>query len=252
VPLRYRTMDDILGPAIPHGPTPRNLVQGVLMLQIGEEPDMFAEAQEEQAWRDAMAEEIKSIEDNNTWCLVTLPPGHRSIGLKWVYKVKKGPEGEIVKHKARLIAKGYVQWLGHDFDEVFAPVARIESVRLLLAIAAEEGWSVHHMDVKSVFLNGELQEEVYVTQPPGFVVRGQEGKVLRLDKALYGLRQAPRAWNTKLDVTLQQLGFKHSDCEHAMYACGKGSARLLIGVYVDNLIITGNDIDEIVKFKLQM
>jgi hypothetical protein len=123
---------------------------------------------------------------------------------------------------------------------------------LLLALAAEEGWSVHHMDVKSAFLNRELHEEVYVTQPPGFVVRGQEGKVLRLDKALYGLRQAPRAWNTKLNTTLQQLSFKHSDCEDAVYARGKGSARLLVGVYVDDLIITGNDVDEIVKFKLQM
>jgi hypothetical protein len=109
-----------------------------------------------------MAEEIKSIEDNNTWRLITLPPGHRSIGLKWVYKVNKGPEGEIVKHKACLVAKGYVQRPGCDFDEVFAPVVRIESVRLLLALTAEEGWSVHHMDLKSVFLNGELQEEVYV------------------------------------------------------------------------------------------
>jgi hypothetical protein len=208
------------------------------------------EAHEEQAWRDTMAEEIKSIEDNNTWCLIMLLPSHRPIGLKWVYKVKKGSEGEIVKHKAHLIAKGYVQQPGRDFDEVFAPVARIESVRMLLALATEEGWSVHHMDVKSMFLNGVLQEEVYVTQPPGFVIRGQEGKVLRLDKALYDLHQAPRARNTKLDTTLQQLGFKHSDCEHVVYACGKGSARLLIGMYIDDIIITGNDVDKIVKFKL--
>jgi transposase InsO family protein len=125
VPLRYRTMDDILGLAIPRGPAPRNLVQGVLMLQIGEEPDTFTEAHEEQAWRDAMAEEIKAIDDNNTWRLVTLPLGYRPIGFKWVFKVKKGPNGEIVKHKARLVAKGYVQQPGRDFDEVFAPVARI-------------------------------------------------------------------------------------------------------------------------------
>ena len=105
-----------------------------------------------------------------------------------------------------------------DFDEVFAPVARIESVRLLLAITAQEGWPVHHMDVMSAFLNGELQEEVYVRQPPGFVVERQEDKVLRLDKALYGLRQAPRAWNAKLDQTLCALGFKHSASEHAVYA----------------------------------
>jgi hypothetical protein len=131
-------------------------------------------------------------------------------------------------------------------------MAHIESVHMLLALAVEEGWSVHHMDVKSMFLNGELQEEVYVTQPPGFVVRGQEAKVLHLDKALYGLRQEPQEWNTKLNTTLQQLGFKHSDCEHAVYARGKGSARLLIGMYIDDLIIIRNGVDEIVKFKLQM
>ncbi|KAF0888371.1 hypothetical protein E2562_014193 [Oryza meyeriana var. granulata] len=152
---------------------------------------------------------------NQTWRLVPLPPGHRPIGLKWVYKVKKNAAGEVIKHKARLVAKGYVQQPGMDFDEVFAPVARIESVRLLLALAAQEGWSVHHMDVKSAFLNGELIEEVYVRQPPGFTVAGHEDKVLRLDKALYGLRQAPRAWNAKLDETLVALGFSHSASEHA-------------------------------------
>ncbi|KAF0921712.1 hypothetical protein E2562_016986 [Oryza meyeriana var. granulata] len=113
---------------------------------------------------------------NQTWRLVPLPPGHRPIGLKWVYKVKKNAAGEVIKHKARLVAKGYVQQPGVDFDEVFAPVARIESVRLLLALAAQEGWPVHHMDVKSAFLNGELIEEVYVRQPPGFTVAGHEDK----------------------------------------------------------------------------
>ncbi|KAF0921521.1 hypothetical protein E2562_009262 [Oryza meyeriana var. granulata] len=147
----------------------------------------------------------------------------------WVYKVKKNAAGEVIKHKAWLVAKGYVQQPGVDFDEVFAPVARIESVRLLLALAAQEGWPVHHMDVKSAFLNGELIEEVYVRQPPGFTVAGHEDKVLRLDKALYGLRQAPRAWNAKLDETLVALGFSHSASEHAIYARGKGASRLLMG-----------------------
>jgi hypothetical protein len=130
----------------------------------------------------------------------------------------------VLKHKARLVAKGYVQQARVDFDEVFAPVAWIEFVRLLLALAAQEGWPVHHMDVKSAFLNGELNEEVYVRQPPGFIVAGQENMVLRLDKALYGLRQAPRAWNAKLDRTLGELGFSHSESEHAVYARGRGAS----------------------------
>ncbi|KAF0923599.1 hypothetical protein E2562_006591 [Oryza meyeriana var. granulata] len=142
-------------------------------------------------------------------------------------KGSKNAAGEVIKHKARLVARDYVQQPGVDFDEVFAPVARIESVRLLLALAAQEGWPVHHMDVKSVFLNGELIEEVYVRQPPGFTVVGHEDKVLRLDKPLYGLRQAPRAWNAKLDETLVALGFNHSALENAVYARGKGASRLL-------------------------
>ncbi|XP_066163729.1 uncharacterized protein [Oryza sativa Japonica Group] len=122
-----------------------------------------------------------------------LPSGHKAIGLKWVFKVKKDPAGAVVKHKARLVAKGYVQQQGIDFEEVFAPVARMETVRLLIALAANKGWQIHHMDVKSAFLNGDLEEEVYVVQPPGFSKKGSEGRVLRLKKALYGLKQAPWA-----------------------------------------------------------
>jgi hypothetical protein len=139
-----------------------------------------------------------------------------------------------------------------DFDEVFAPITRIEFVRLLLALAAQEGWPVHHMDVKSTFLNGELVEEVYVHQPPGFIIDKQEDKVLHLDKALYGLRKALRAWNTKLDDTLVGLGFSHSASEHAVYAHGEGASRLLVGIYVDDIVITGNDDAEIASFKQQM
>jgi hypothetical protein len=110
-------------------------------------------------------------------------------------------------YKARLVAKGYVKRPGTDLEEVYAPVSRLESVRLLLSVATKEGWEVDHMDVKSAFLNGNLVEEVYVAQPAGFVAKGEEHKVLKLKKALYGLRQAPRAWNAKLDNSLLSLGF---------------------------------------------
>src|SRR6266540_6707487 len=199
-----------------------------------------------------MLEEMVAIERNRTWCLTELPPGHRPIGLKWVYKLKKDVQGVMIKHKARLVAKGYIQRQGVDFDEVFAPVARLESVRLLLAMVAQEGWIVHHMDVKSAFLNGELSEEVYVAQPPGFVAEGEEDKVLHLNKALHGLRQAPRAWNIKLDQSLGELGFRQSTCEHGVYTRGVGMSRLLIGVYVDDLIITGGDVEAIDSFKWEM
>jgi hypothetical protein len=131
-----------------------------------------------------MKAEMDGVEKNRTWELTDLPRGHRAITLKWVFKLKRDEVGVIIKHKARLVARGFLQREGIDFDDAFAPVARMESVRLL-ALAAQEGWRVHHMDVKSAFLNDEdLKEEVYVHQPPGFAIPDKEGKVLRLRKAL--------------------------------------------------------------------
>ena len=134
-----------------------------------------------------MQAEMKAIEANKTGDVSSLPDKQKAIGLKWVFKIKKDPSGKVVKHKARLVAKGYAQVQGVDFNEVFAPVVRIETVRVILALAAQGGWQVHHMDVKSAFLNGDLTENVYVKQPPGFIV-GKGDKVLKLRKALYGLR----------------------------------------------------------------
>nr|GFC43140.1 ribonuclease H-like domain, reverse transcriptase, RNA-dependent DNA polymerase [Tanacetum cinerariifolium] len=161
--------------------------------------------------------ELDSINKNNTWILTTLPVNQKAIRLKWVFKTKRDAKGNIIKYKERLVAKGYVQEQGIDFEEVFAPVARIETVRLILALAAYHGWQVNHLDVKSAFLHGDLKEEVYVTQPEGFVQPGNLGKVYKLIKALYGLRQAPRAWNVKLDQTLKSLDFKRSNLEQAVY-----------------------------------
>jgi hypothetical protein len=158
----------------------------------------------------------------------------------------------VVKYKARLVAKGYVQKKGIDYEEVFAPVARLETVRLILAMAANRGWEVHHLDVKTAFLNGELIEDVYVTQPEGFVKEGQEQMVFKLRKALYGLKQAPRAWNVKLDSSLKKLGFQKCVTEPAVYTRGKGLSKVILGVYVDDLIVTGGDPREIGVFKQQM
>lgn len=199
---RYRHVMDILGV---HNAPPG--LTGRLLLTTAEEPSCIAKAQRDASWSKEMEEEMASIEQNKTWALVDLPSGHKPIGLKLVFKVKRDEKGAVVKHKAHLVAKGYVQREGFDFEEVFAPVARLDSAHLLLAVAVQEKWELHHLDVKSAFLNGELEEEVYVAQPPGFVMDGSEGKVLRLHKALYGLRQAPRAWNAKLVISLAALGF---------------------------------------------
>ncbi|WCJ34767.1 Retrovirus-related Pol polyprotein from transposon TNT 1-94 [Euphorbia peplus] len=227
------------------------LAEELLLLGI-DEPVVYEQAVKSKVWKVAMQSEIDSIEKNKTWVLTDLPKGHKAIDLKWVFKIKKDTSGEIIKHKARIVAKGYVQKHGIDYEEVFAPVTRLETVRLLLALAAKNDWEVHHLDVKSAFLNGELQEEVYVSQPKGYEKEGQESKVYRLLKALYGLRQAPRAWYAQLNKCLQKLGFIKCPFEHAVYTRRDGDESLIIGVYVDDLLITGTSVSAIIKFKEQM
>nr|GFB97911.1 ribonuclease H-like domain, reverse transcriptase, RNA-dependent DNA polymerase [Tanacetum cinerariifolium] len=192
------------------------------LILVEDELRNFKEASKDEKWIEAMQVEIDSINKNNTWKLTTLPKDHKAIGLKWVFKTKKDANGEILKHKARLVAKGYIQEYGIDFDEVFAPITRIET------------------------------EEVYVSRPDGFIKTEDKGKVYRLRKALYGLRQAPRAWYTKLDKTLKLLNFKKCALEQAVYTRIDKTSSLLIGVYVDDLIVTGTSKKEIETFKYQI
>jgi len=251
-PLRFRAVDDLVGDTSPPGQAARVLDDLELHLGSAEEPPSFAAAEQEACWWAAMLEEMAVVEENRTWELVDPPIGCRPIGLKWVYKVKRNERGEVVRHKARLVAKGFVQREGIDFEEVFAPVARMEFVSLLLALAASRSWKVHHLDVKSAFLNGELVEEVYVQQPPGFVIASEEHRVLRLRKALYGLRQVPRAWNIKLDASLASLGYTKCATEHALYTRRTKGGLVIVGVYVDDLIVTSTEQRDIDVFKEKM
>ena len=155
------------------------------------DPIIFEEAAEKEEWTNAMNEEIAAIQRNKTWELMNLPKGKKAIGVKWVFRTKFHADGSIQKHKARLVAKGYSQQEGVDYEETFSPVARFETVRTLLALDAQLSWYVYQFDVKSAFLNGELEEEVYVSQPKGFIISGKEEQVYKLNKALYGLKQAP-------------------------------------------------------------
>lgn len=182
-----------------------------------DEPGNFKQAVKDDNWKQAMRQEIQSIEENETWELTTLPPGQKIIGLKWIYKLKKDANGRVIKHKARLVAKGFVQEHDVDYDEVYAPVTRLETVRLLLALSAKKRWEVHHLDVKTAFLNGDIKEDVYVSQPEGFEKAGEEHLVYKLKKALYGLRQAPRAWYEKLNSCLESLGFFRCPYEPTVY-----------------------------------
>ncbi|GKV32736.1 hypothetical protein SLEP1_g41320 [Rubroshorea leprosula] len=157
------------------------------------DPLTYEEAVKEEKWQKAMAEEIGSIERNQTWELTDLLEGHKTTGVKWIYKTKLKENGAVDKSKARLVAKGYKQEFGIDYQEVFAPVARMDTIRLVIALAAQNSWPIYQLGVKSTFLHGNLQEQVFIDQPPGYVKFGSEHKVYKLKKALYGLKQASRA-----------------------------------------------------------
>lgn len=218
----------------------------------GDDPVDFYEAEKEEKWRQAMLVEIQSIEKNHTWDLVSLPPQAKTIGVKWVYKTKFNEEGKMEKHKARLVAKGYSQRIGVDYTEVFAPVARWDTIRSVLAVAAQQGWCVYQLDVKSAFLYGELKEEVYVDQPEGFLKVGEEDKVYRLRKALYGLKQAPRAWFSRIESYFKKEGFVKSSYDHTLFFKKIERKILVVSLYVDDLIFAGNDELLCAEFKSSM
>ncbi|KAL9250259.1 Retrovirus-related Pol polyprotein from transposon TNT 1-94-like protein [Drosera capensis] len=221
-----------------------------LMLFESDEPICYREAATESAWYEAMQKELESIKKNKTWTLTKLPLGHKLIGLKWIFKLKKDSEGQIVKHKARLMTKVYVQRQGIDFEEVFAPVARLDTRKgLRRSTGRVRGTRPKVSGVQTV---GELEEEVYVAQSEGFEVQGQKHLVYRLSKAVYGPKLAPRAWNIRLDRNLKELGFRRCSQEQAVYTRGEGSAALIVGVYVDDLIVTGGNSREVKLFKQQM
>ncbi|KAG8502831.1 hypothetical protein CXB51_000478 [Gossypium anomalum] len=175
------------------------------------------------------------------------------IGVKWVFTAKFNSDGSLNKHKARLVVKGYSQEYGTDFMETFAPIARLDTIKLLFALAVQKQWKIHQLNVKSAFLNGFLNEQIYIEQPEGFKVPGEEDKVYRLRKALYGLKQAPRAWYDRVDAYLCRLGFKKSQSEPTLYVKKtEDETLLIISVYVDDLLVTGSRTDLINDFKTQM
>lgn len=200
----------------------------------------FEEAMEKKEWSEAMKEELAAIQKNETWELVDLPKDKKAIGVKWIFRTKYYADGSIQKYKALLIAKGYSQQHGIDYEDTFSLVARFETVRTFLALAAQLKWPVYQFDVKSAFLNGDLEEEVYVLQPEGFAIVGKENQVYRLRKALYGLKQAPRAWYGKIDSYFLQNGFEMSKNEPTLYAKRQGKDSFFVCLYVDDMIYMGS------------
>lgn len=212
------------------------------------EPRNFKEAMEQKIWRDSMSNEVTAFEENKTFSVVDLPPGMKFIGNMWVYKYKYNADGTMERPKSRLVALGNRQVKGRDFKETFAPVAKMTTIRCLMKVIAGKGWIVHQMDVHNAFLHGDLKEEVYMKLLLGFRA-SDPNKVCRLHKAIYGLRQAPRAWFAKLTTALKQFGFQQSYADYSLFGYSKGNVELRVLIYVDDLLICGNDMDFLVKFK---
>ncbi|KAF2346894.1 Reverse transcriptase RNA-dependent DNA polymerase [Trinorchestia longiramus] len=204
---------------------------------------------ESKLWKAAMEEEMASMNINNFWSLVECPKNKKPIRCKWIFKKKIGPDGNVCSYKARLVAQGYAQKFGVDYDETFSPVTRFESVRAVLALAAKHNLQLHHMGEATAFLICELSEEIYLTHPEGFVSEGNENLVCRLNKSLYGLKQSPKCWNIALDGHLKEFGFKQSKNDACIFTRVRNKGLCIIAVYVDDIIIVSDCIDEINEVK---
>ena len=194
-----------------------------------------------------MKEELDALSKNHTWDLVTLPFRKSMVGCKWIYKIKTCSDGSIECYKICLVAKGFTQEYEIDYEETFSPVARISSVRDLLAVAAASKWVFLQMDVKNAFLNRDLSEEVYMQPFPDVSV--ESNKICHLRRALYGLKQAPRAWFAKFSSTISRLGYMASLYDSALFLCCTDKDTILFLLYMDDMIITANDLSGIQELK---
>jgi hypothetical protein len=220
--------------------------------QDDEEPRTVQEALSSSAndeWMKAMDDEMESMRTNQVWDLVDLPPGRKAIGNKWVLKIKRKADGSIERYKARLVAKGYTQKEGVDYEETFSLVVRFVSVRLILAIVANLNLELYQMDVKTAFLNGELDEEIYMDQPIGFVAKGQERKMCKLKRSIYGLKQSSRQWYLRFHQAILLNGFTMIEEDHCVYTKRSKGSFIILSLYVDDILLAGNDAEMIITTK---
>jgi transposase InsO family protein len=218
------------------------------------EPTSYKQSQqrpEAQLWHTACEEEMDAHSVNGTWDVVKLPPGKRAIGSRWFMKVKHNADGSLDRYKARLVAKGYSQRPGFDFKETFAPTVRYSTIRTILAIAALEDLELRSVDISHAYLNGTLEEEIYMQQPEGFEVGGPD-HVCRLRKSLYGLKQAGRVWNKTLHSVLTSMGFNRVQSDHGLYIYHRDDVRILMPVFVDDITLAGTDAAQIDSIVLEL
>ncbi|KAK8667494.1 hypothetical protein V6N13_007643 [Hibiscus sabdariffa] len=225
---------------------------GDVILVDQDEPKTYQEAvasPDSEKWLEAMRSEMDSMSENQVWTLVEPPEGTKPIGCKWVFKKKTDMDGNVQIYKGRLVAKGFRQIHGVDYDETFSPVAMFKSIRILLAVAAFHDYEIWQMDVKTAFLNGKLEEDVYMTQPEGFVTPENARKVCKLQRSIYGLKQASRSWNLRFNEAIQEFGFIRNEDEPCVYKKFSGSIVSFLILYVDDILIIGNDIPTLQSIK---
>ncbi|XP_052199622.1 retrovirus-related Pol polyprotein from transposon RE1 isoform X2 [Diospyros lotus] len=215
-------------------------------------PSNIHEALGDTNWKNAVMEEMKALDSNNTWELVDRLKNKKIVGYKWVFTVKYKSDGSIDRYKARLVAQGYSQTYGIDYEETFAPVAKLNSIRIFLSIVVNLDWELFQFDIMNAFLNGELEEEVYMKIPPGFENEERIGKVCKLHKSLYGLKQSPRAWFKRFSSTLTKFGYKQGETGHTLFIKHSNGKRCILIVYVDDIIVTGDDTNEIATLKQRL
>lgn len=217
------------------------------------EPKTFEEAVKDQRWLHAMQQEVQALEENGTWKVVPLLAGKNIVGCEWVYKIKYKADGQVDRFKARLVAKGYSQAEGIDYQETFSPMVKMATVRSIIALAAAQKWNIFQMDVFNAFLQGDLLEEVYMELPKGFYnAEKDKHLVCKLMKSLYGLKQASRQWNAKLTEALLSSGYSQSHLDYSLFTKKKGNGIVIVLVYVDDLLLTGNDAELIEETKLTL
>ncbi|CAL1361871.1 unnamed protein product [Linum trigynum] len=214
-------------------------------LGLYHDPVSFSQAMESEhsdKWLAAAKEEMKSMYKNEVWDLVDLPEGCKRVGNRWVWKTKHDSNGNIERHRARLVAKGFTQKSGVDYKETFSPVSKKDSLRIVMAMVAHYNLELHQMDVKTAFLNGNLDEAVYMDQPEGFVVEGKEHMVCKLKKSIYGLKQASRQWYIKFNDTITSFGFRENIVDRCIYLKISGSKFIILVLYVDDILLATNDL----------
>ncbi|RVW13644.1 Retrovirus-related Pol polyprotein from transposon TNT 1-94 [Vitis vinifera] len=194
-------------------------------------------------WIEAMKEEMKSMKDNVVWDLVELPKGVKPIGCKWIFKTKRDSKGNIVRYKARLVAKGFTQKEGIDYKETFSPVSSNDSFRIIIALVAHYDLELHQMDVKIAFLNGNIDETIYMVQPENFESNDSKQLVCRLKRSIYGLKQASRQWYKKFDHVITSFGFKENTVDQCIYLKFSGSKFIILVLYVDDILLASSDVE---------